>query len=265
MIRRLRAEDVDSAMELSDAAGWNQTAADWRMLLELAPERCFCIDCDGRLAATATLLCYGRRLAWLGMVLTRPDYRRRGFARALVEHALDAADRALIVTVKLDATDQGRPLYASLGFHDEQPVERWLGAAMNGEGSPPPALSRFTEQLDREAFLADRSTMLRALAARGGAYSDQGGFLLTREGACASYLGPCVAERRETAESLIAAALTTRSGSWFWDLLPANAEAVALAHRFGFERVRMVTRMYRGRPLRGNEALAYGLAGFELG
>ncbi|MGH9612936.1 MAG: GNAT family N-acetyltransferase, partial [Bryobacteraceae bacterium] len=145
MIRSLTAADIPQALELSSIAGWNQTAEDWLMLINLAPESCFAFECDGEIAATTTLICYERRLAWIGMVLTRPPYRRRGFAHALVTHALETADRGGIETVKLDATDQGQPLYESLGFIAEQEVERWSG---NGGRPSPPACTepaRFPE------------------------------------------------------------------------------------------------------------------------
>ena len=91
-MRRLRAEDIPAASQLSAEAGWNQTAEDWQTLLELSPEGCLAIEVDGHLAATTTLLCYGRRLAWIGMVLTKAEYQRRGFARRLLAHALENAD-----------------------------------------------------------------------------------------------------------------------------------------------------------------------------
>src|SRR4051812_28835949 len=106
-LRRLRAEDIPAAAELSAQAGWNQTEEDWRTLLELSAQGCLAIEVDGHLAATTTLLCYGRRLAWLGMVLTKAEYQRRGFARKLLECALKYADSMGIATIKLDATDQG--------------------------------------------------------------------------------------------------------------------------------------------------------------
>src|SRR2546423_5714849 len=124
-LRSMRAEDVPAAFNLSAQAGWNQTEEDWRTLLELAPKTCLAIEVDGQLAATTTLLCYGRRLAWIGMVLTKAPYQRHGFARRLLAHALEIADKMGIATIKLDATDQGQPLYESLGFRNEQEIERW--------------------------------------------------------------------------------------------------------------------------------------------
>src|SRR4051812_1766828 len=110
-VRRLGEADVSAALALSMQAGWNQTADDWRMLLELAPQGCLAIEVEGELAATTTLLCYGSRLAWVGMVLTKKEFQGRGFARRLLSEVLKMADQLNIETVKLDATDQGRPLY----------------------------------------------------------------------------------------------------------------------------------------------------------
>src|SRR5260370_37184294 len=100
------------------------------MLLELAPDRCLGIEAEGRLVATTTLLCYQRRLAWIGMVLTHPNYRGRGFARRLISAALDRADSPGVETVTLGATEQGRPLYEGFGFWAEQPSERWSRSAL---------------------------------------------------------------------------------------------------------------------------------------
>src|SRR6476661_1577992 len=115
-IRLLTTADVPAALELSAAAGWNQTPADWERMIALEPSGCFGIQEDGRLVATTTLLTYGHELAWVGMVLTHSEYQRRGYAGQLVTAALELAAARGVRCVKLDATDQGQPLYARLGF-----------------------------------------------------------------------------------------------------------------------------------------------------
>ena len=40
-LRLLNSGDLTEAVELSAAAGWNQTEEDWSMLTELAPGGCF--------------------------------------------------------------------------------------------------------------------------------------------------------------------------------------------------------------------------------
>lgn len=259
-------------MRLKDAAGWNQTEADWRNLLALAPECCFGIECDGEVRATTTAICYGRDLAWIGMVLTDPPYRGRGLARRLMEHTLEYLRREQMQWIKLDATDMGRPVYARLGFRDETVIERWIRkpgpvdahASLAGPYVPDAAL-------DREAFGADRSLLLRALAAIESASIAGAGFAMGRAGSVASYFGPCVARSRDAARDLLLWFLSQHGReSVYWDILVANRDALELAREFGFERARELTRMSLAgaghpTPLQNNDALVFAMAGFEYG
>jgi predicted GNAT family acetyltransferase len=247
------------------------------MLLDLAPTGCFGIEVDGQLVATATLLDYQRRLAWIGMVLTHPEYRGRGFARRLVAAVLAQADSLGIETVKLDATEQGRPLYESLGFQAEQPIERWfrpgLPESLRGSRAAEPrptassaALSRTLRDFDTQAFGADRSIVLGELAKRSVLHASPNAFLFTRAGRKTEYLSACVSPDLAGARALITDAVGASAQSDLsWDLLPANENAVSLASKLGFTRQRALTRMTRGRPLRGREEMVYAIAGFELG
>lgn len=258
ILRSLTPDDVPATFRISCAAGWNQTEADWAMMIRLNRETCFGVECEGELAATAMLTCYGTRLAWVGMVLTDIGFQRRGFARALLARVLQEADAREIRTVKLDATDQGQPIYAGLGFVAEQRVERWLGsgggagAVLQGEPGEP----------DLRAFGADRGALVREL---GTALVGSGGFIRHRAGVRTRYLGPCVAKSAEAARDLVRAALATDSGPWIWDVFAEHREAVDLASELGFAPIRKLVRMYRGEPLRAEEAWVYALAGFEFG
>jgi GNAT superfamily N-acetyltransferase len=260
VIRLLTLNDIPQALDLSSGAGWNQIAEDWQTILKLGPDSCFAVDCDGQLAATTTLVCYGQKLAWLGMVLTKPAFQRRGFARMLVERALEVADTRGIETVKLDATAQGQPVYERLGFLVEQDIQRWSGRGLKLTGE-----SDIRHEPDWSAFPAERRRLLESLSRRAKPVGDGKEFVMRRDGRRASYLGPCVARTREGAAGLIAAALACDDGRWLWDLLPANSSAVALATDFGFRVERRLTRMYRGARLQGDESMIYAIAGFEFG
>lgn len=271
ILRRLVASDIPAAMGLSEEAGWNQTGEDWRTLIDLAPQGCLAIEVDGELAATTTLLCYGQRLAWIGMVLTRVSNRGRGFARRLLTQALTQADQMRIETVKLDATDQGRPLYEKMGFHLEQAVERWsapeskkpAGAASLVDALP----AENWRMVDRHSFGADRSELLERLSQRGQpSVFIERSYLLTRPGRETRYLGPSVCDTPATARALMARALHAEaSQGWSWDLLPKNVDAVAIARDLAFTPTRRLHRMFRGKQLRVREEMIYAIAGFELG
>ena len=266
-VRMLRTADLSVAVELSAIAGWNQTEDDWRMLMNLAPEGCFGFEADGALVATTTLLSYGQQLAWIGMVLTKPEYRGRGFARTLVRHAIEAADCMGIKTVKLDATQQGQPLYESLGFQAEGSVERWSREGISNSCVPGGNL-RSDQQRgpDLAAFGVDRSTMLETLAMRSHAQVTSNAYLFVRSGRTTAYLGPCVGKDPASTQALITNTLKAlASVAWSWDLFPHNRNALTLASELGFTRRRVLTRMSRGKTLRGRDEMVYAIAGFELG
>src|SRR5690349_4704328 len=168
-IRLLVESDIPSAMQLKEAAGWNQTEADWRRLLRLEPNGCFGAIKDGRLVATTTTTIHGE-LAWIGMVLVEPQHRRQGIAAELLKVALDYL-KDKVDTIKLDARSLGQPVYEKSGFEVESEVERWSGTApaRSGETEPPALLDDDTVRdllnLDRLAFGADRSRLIETLIA----------------------------------------------------------------------------------------------------
>jgi GNAT superfamily N-acetyltransferase len=271
-IRLMTAADLPAAMLLKQAAAWNQTADDWRAVLELSPDACWVAEIDGQVAGSTTLLCYGAELAWVGMVLTALEFRRRGVARRLVSHALADCSRRGIACSKLDATDMGRPLYLELGYIDEQPIERWRREAPLGSQQFPltaPFDLEACAPLDRLAFGLDRKTMLERLAAvpHAVALTTPDGFILGRPGVNAYFLGPCAALSRSEARRLILAALhAVRAHSFFWDLLPGNRQAAELAAELGFKPIRRLMRMVRpGLKPFGALDRTWATAGFEYG
>ncbi len=94
LIRRWRANRLCALAELADAealvreAGWNQTAADWRIFLDFGTVYAV-RNSAGRVVATAATLPYGGRFAWISMVLVAGEYRRQGLARRLLGRCVD--------------------------------------------------------------------------------------------------------------------------------------------------------------------------------
>jgi GNAT superfamily N-acetyltransferase len=253
----LLAGDRDAGLALGASEGWNQTAADWARMTALEPDGCFAARDGERLVGTVTTTTYGHALAWIGMMLVHPDYRRRGIGAGLMRLALDHLHALGVMLVKLDATPAGRPLYESLGFSPEAELERWQGTAPGGAGRELHLAAADTVQgmfaLDRSAYGADRSRLLETLLAEsaGGPLiveSEPGvpaGFALARRGRAATYIGPVVATTADAAVELLDGMLARFGGEDVCiDVHTAGLlRPAALAER-GLTRRRALTRMH---------------------
>jgi ribosomal protein S18 acetylase RimI-like enzyme len=278
-VRLLYEPDLAAAMQLKEAAGWNQTEHDWRRLLTLEPNGCFCAIKDGRLVGTTTTTTYGRDLAWIGMVLVDPDYRGQGIAANLMTIALDYLN-ARVTTVKLDATPQGKPVYEKFGFQVESLIERWSGTGRSTECNiqrqtvPGRGELRELLMLDRLAFNADRSKLIEALVrnasipplmvrASDGAVS---GYAIARSGTKADYVGPIIAKDRQSLETLLDQVLSRLPGRRIY--IDLNTECTAgkqvLADR-GYAKERDLVRMFAGTPSEKTSPFIFAIAGPEIG
>jgi hypothetical protein len=185
----------------------------------------------------------------------------------LLAYALDIADKVEIETIKLDATEQGQPIYQQFGFRGEQEIERWSRPGESGAklSTGPITADNPWRDSDSPVFGADRSRLLDRLAYLNPPKSISQSYLFSRPGRVTSYLGPCVSENPKTARRLIEECVQNTRCGWSWDLFPRNRDAVALARDLGFSPRRHLLRMARGKELREKENAIYAIAGFELG
>jgi GNAT superfamily N-acetyltransferase len=272
-VRHLAAADVAAAMRLKEEAGWNQGVEDWRRFLAESPRGCFAAEKGGQVIGTCTTIVYDNVVAWIGMVLVDPRFRGGGIGKALLGAALAHLEALGVPTIKLDATPQGRPLYAKLGFIDEYEIERWTlrrppeGPADGGmhgtAGSHPARAAARAEvqaalddivRLDREAFGADRRALVTSVAAsapelvvqarRGG---EMEGFAMGRHGSHADQLGPLVARDAATAQQLLDEFLTrTARAELYVDMISAHPWVRSVLLARDFQPSRPLMRMYKG-------------------
>src|SRR4029077_20343101 len=128
-------------------------------------------------------------------------------------------------------------------------------------------LSPEVENLDRQAFGADRRELLSILSQIESKAMKQG-YAMARAGSKASYFGPCVAENSGEATQLVDWFLEQHKGETiYWDLLPDNVEAVRIATGRGFQPLRRLVRMAipRPKPFEHDDSMVYAIAGFEFG
>lgn len=70
-----------------------------------------------------TLTDFNRTRGYVSSVYTRPEYRRRGVARQLMENLMAKARAMNVTRLILWASEMGRPLYLDLGFTPSRALE----------------------------------------------------------------------------------------------------------------------------------------------
>lgn len=273
--RSLTAADIEPALRLSVEAGWNQTAADWALVIAQGEARG--LFAAGRLIASAATIPHGPHHGWVAMVLVTRSERRKGHATRLVRWAVDSL-RAAGRTPGLDATPDGEPLYASMGFRPVDGFTRYHAerpAPLRAEGAVRP-LARAdlaaVAQFDASRFGADRTPLLTALADRSAGFAQVAcpggrvtGYALGRDGTHDTQVGPIVADGEATAEALLAAALARIAGPVIFDVPLGQPRLRATLAALGFTERRPFTRMVLGVPRAEDEAAIRAVIGPEFG
>jgi len=268
-------DDAPDGLALSDAAGWNQTAEDWRFFVRQG--RVFGLRAadDGRLVATAAALPYGGSvgggIGWISMVLVAAEWRHQGLATSLMGHCI-AHLRALGATPVLDATPAGQPAYAKLGFDAGFALSRWEGTLNNApamqtaSAADADAITRLdtlANGCERAALLAD---FLRRPGTRARLAADGTGFVLARQGRRATQVGPLVAADEASALSLLQATFADLGGPVFLDVPDRWTVLTAWLEQNGFARQRSFARMALGAaPIACVHDRLFVVAGPEFG
>jgi GNAT superfamily N-acetyltransferase len=278
-IRTMTAADIELGMRLKTHAGWNQVPADWWRMLVMQPGGCFVAELDGVPTGTA-VACVFDKIAWIAMVLVDASVRGRGIGKALMQHALDFADSQRVLSVRLDATPLGQPLYEKLGFVPQYSLTRFAGHVSDApvdQGAGEIALAQPWDAgrilaLDLEVTQTDRSKFLLRLLQeqpervyirqRGG---DLAGLLLARPGSNAWQLGPCIADA-DTGGELLRYAWTKMAGeSVLLDAPVLNERVVQWAFGAGLQSQRQLLRMCRGAMVTEDLTRLWASSGPELG
>jgi GNAT superfamily N-acetyltransferase len=282
-IRLLQESDIPAAMQLKEFAGWNQTEDDWRRLVGLESRGCFAALLNGELVGTTTTTTYDEQLAWIGMVLVRPENRRQGIAMKLMQTALDYLE-GKVPTVKLDATADGQRVYQRLGFEVESVIERWSGIASpllaaDSDGIETAADLDIEEQrelliLDQQAFGANRSRLVEMLIENSciepvlarKADGRLSGYALARRGSAADYVGPVVSSNVEHVGPLLDVVLSQLAGRPVYvdvnTAFPGGREMLADRK---LVKQRDLIRMRYGKRNNRTSSAVFAIAGPEVG
>ena len=115
--------------------------------------RALVVEADGRVVAT-TLVTFPARSAYVSNVVVDANYRRRGYAREMLEEARRSARRARRQYLVLDVLETNvgaRALYDSLGYRPLRSRSQLVRELPNGFATDPPRELAIREMLRSDA------------------------------------------------------------------------------------------------------------------
>lgn len=299
VVRTLTATDVEVAAAIAEAAygGPRERRSELARYVSLQPEGWMLAVRGGTPAGLGGAIDYGP-FAYIGLMAVHPSLQRQGIAQAIVEHLLAWIQAQGCPMILLDASAMGQPLYAKLGFieddnvvvfvrdsaptvHPAAPQVSLAGAEdiatrlLAGRGyavsharaEDVPDLVAFDTPIfgarrDRvlASYLADDPS--RAFLTRD-ADGTIGGYLVAQE----HTLGPWVAQTPRDAEALLAHAVALPYETPPQVLVPAaNRQASGMLERYGFTAQRTLSHMRLGGTRSPTQRdLIYGQTSFALG
>lgn len=284
-IRRMVRPELDQALALAAAEGWNPGLRDAEAFWAADPHGFFIGLLNGRMAASLSAVRYEAHgpdhrkdqrpaFGFIGLYIVQRDLRGRGYGLRLWKEAINTLHTPCI---GLDAVLGQVDTYRKDGFELARSSSRYEGQA---GGQMPPGLMPlaqlpFEEVLayDAQCFPARREAFLRAWlslpghvalgATRGGGLT---GFGVVRPCGTGAKIGPLFADDEAAAHSLLHGLLASApAGPVYFDTPASNPAAVRLAEAHGMRVVFQTGRMYLGDAPEYDLSREFGVTSFELG
>lgn len=262
--------DVAAAVAVGAEVGWPGRERRFEFYVRHTSCEAVVAEAEGRVVGAGFGTANGD-VGWIGMVCVRPGQQGGGIGAAITARVMDLLERRGCRTLVLTATEPGRPLYEKIGFSTET---HYLGFEGPGLGPSPlrshprrmrPEHLPAVCDLDRRMTGEDRSHLIRALAGAGWLVEDEGGEVRGYHLPVPWGGGPTIAADTGAARALahLTRTLTGPDGTVRFWLAEENRAGMELVKEMGFEEVRRLPRMVRGRPPPWRPESLWGI--FSLG
>jgi ribosomal protein S18 acetylase RimI-like enzyme len=245
----MRPEDISFAIQITDQENWSIPLQDFQRILRLDPRGSFIATEGKRRIGLATTASYGRKIAWIGNVVVKKQYRGKHVGQLLVTNAVNYLHEKRVKHVALYCFDENVEFYKNLGFLKGTRFGR-MRRELHPISEEPRKFDSYRSlalpeilTLDEKAFGADRSSvildLLRSKAAsvlsvaRGQARS----YLLTKDYEDMYELGPwtSVQVSRPALEYLLSQSLARANRKAVEVSAPLrNVQAIAMLRRNDF-------------------------------
>ncbi|CDZ40877.1 Putative n-acetyltransferase transferase protein [Neorhizobium galegae bv. officinalis] len=269
----LTSSEVEQLVDWARIEGWNPGLADAPVLHAADPQGFIGCFVDGQMVAGISAVRYGSDFGFIGLYITQPDFRGKGFGRKVWDAGMAHLDGR---TIGLDGVPEQQANYRSMGFEPTYETFRWSGSLA---GSRDTYVTAITDDLaaailgyDQAFFPAERDTFLTAWLK-----PPRAAKVIIRDGNVRGYavcrkchdgykIGPLFAQTADDAQKLLNACAAEIGNETVHVDVPAlqtEFSAYLEAHRFvkGFT----TARMYRGPVPAVRMPGVFGITTLELG
>lgn len=243
--------DILGLIELSASVGWDYDEYEIRTVMssgKIFGHK----NTTGKIVSSAAIIPYDTNLASIGMVIVNKEYRGLGLGKKVTQKCIDSVSKD--TSIMLISTEDGKPLYETLGFITVGFVQKFLSNSyihtetFNNQDI---TIEKYNEndfnkivELDSGAFGDMRKSFLfnrikqskQCLVAR----NQKGkiiGFGLSILGPINLILGPIVAPDSQTAAMIIDKLAINHQGKLRIDVASSNNELMFFLQKSGFVKV----------------------------
>jgi GNAT superfamily N-acetyltransferase len=277
IIRTMRREDIDMAVEWAAIEGWNPGLHDADCYHAADPHGFLMGLLGDEPVATISVVRYGGSFGFLGFYIVKPAFRGKGYGMRIWNSGLEYLAGC---SIGLDGVVAQQDNYKKSGFNLAYRNIRYEGT---GSGDAPPNAQivqlrslpfEIVDAYDRPFFPANRSRFIQSWISQ----SDCDALGIMHNGRLAGYgvvrrcrsgykIGPLFADRPELAEALFMAlkSRTLPSQPLYLDVPEVNREAMALAQRHDMKASFETARMYTGQQPEMPVNRIFGVTSFEIG
>jgi len=257
---------------------WDDTRNDINRMFSYEPDGCFIAEVNREPVGHVFSISYGR-LGWIGLLIVRAEYRKKGVGTLLTKKAINYLLNCGVKTMKLEAVPTIVNLYRGLGFVDEYDSLRFMGVSREITSLSNRCVKSLKKEevtelakFDVEYFGANRIKVLGGLCRNSPqlcfvSYTDAEivGYLMCRKTETGYRIGPwvCNPENSQAARELLMECMNTirKNVKLYVGVPVVNKAAVEILHDFNFEQYSKSIRMYFGEKLeteRANGIFAIG-------
>ncbi|MFJ8064367.1 GNAT family N-acetyltransferase [Psychrobacillus sp. NPDC096426] len=122
-LEQFETHDILGLIDLSNSVGWDYDVDEVTTVMSSGRIYGHKND-EGQIVSSAAIIDYSSKLASIGMVIVREDYRGMGLGRKAVEKCLESVP--INTPIMLIATEDGKPMYEKMGFHTIDIVSKYL-------------------------------------------------------------------------------------------------------------------------------------------